>query len=799
MRKHIAIIQTIILSMCCATASAQTYYSTSQAQESFNNGIKIERQAEASGTTNGLEDAVSAYQRAIEADPDMVQAYIRLGYVLYALNRSDEGIRVLEKGLIRHTDNLELQHYLGLNLYQAGKINEAEEILMKVTSESKVQLPEAYFVLGKINLERGDKEKAANYFEKYTTASPNDTRSWQALSSAYIQQKDIDRAESALNHLLELSPNDSIALVNMGHVQYEKNNPDEAVRFYERAIKADPTRDDLLYTIASVYYLEGRYDEAIERFKQVLNKHRSHMSAQYFIADSELKLNRLDDAENHFKALQSKMPDYNYLKFKLAYIRVLKGQKPALSDIRKLIKNSTNSDELNFGAVILRKLGDRKNAIATHQMLKNQNENDPVYDLYLARDYLETKQYDEAIDILTQSFNQHKNPLAIELLSIVLLNKGSEQLVSGNFNDAKTTFEKAQSLNIHPQEATCNLAQILILENNKDEAYRLFQQVEHLSMQSPTAIKMAAQFDIFDQQYESAIQRLKQLSADQNQPQDGTVWYLMAIAQSNLGKWSEATDALANAEKLGVIDSPAKAIIEIQGIIQAYQNNDYARAEKLLSKTASYRDKMSPEDKVRYDYLTAISYLRNRKFAQAKTTLELTKTGFNKLTTEQKNQITKDGVLNLSFELAYVQYELNNFDAALTLLSGINSSESRSLEAAIRRKLAFQALKNKKYDLAQEHYTKLNTLVTSNNIDQYNLFITQLLINKASNPSEKFEKFIKQNIPESMLNYAIYLDNSGKSEQAMKYYRDYVSQGNGEHIHEVQQMLSTKSRVWGTK
>ena len=247
MRIHnLAIILAVVLTTGSANVYAQSHYSTSQAQESFNTGIKIERHAEANETTNGLEDAARAYQRALEADPDMVQAYIRLGYVLYALNRSDEGIQVLKTGLLRHPDNQELRHYLGLNLYQAGNVDEAEAILQDVTVNSSDQMPEAYFVLGKIHLERGDTTRAAEYFEKYTDAAPNDKRSWQALSSAYIQLRNIDASEQALNHLLELSPEDPIALINMGHIQYEKGQPDEAIQYYERALKADSTRDDLL-------------------------------------------------------------------------------------------------------------------------------------------------------------------------------------------------------------------------------------------------------------------------------------------------------------------------------------------------------------------------------------------------------------------------------------------------------------------------------------------------------------------------------------------------------------------------
>ena len=521
------------------------------------------------------------------------------------------------------------------------------------------------------------------------------------------------------------------------------------------------------------------------------------MSAQYFIADSELKLNRLDDAENHFKALQAKMPDYTYLSLKLAYIHFLQGKKNAVQEVKKILKSSTNPDELHFGAVILRKSGDKKTPVTTHEKLYKTYENDPVYALYLAREYVENKRYPEALDLLNDTIKRHKDPLAIEMLSFVLLQKGANDLIQGNLSDAKKTFEQAQELNIHPTEAICNLSQILILENKRDDAWRLFQKAESQSADSPSVIKMSAQFDIFDKRYDSAIRRLNQLKDNSKSDLDGSGWYLMAIAQSHLGQWDEATKSLTEAKKHGISDSPATAVIVIQNALQAFENNDYTRAEKALSVAAKYKDQMNPADKVRYDYLTAISHLRNRKFSQAKSSLESTKNGFNKLSDSEKKQVIETGSLNLSFELAYVQYELNNFDAAISLLSGINTTESKSLEAAIRRKLAFTALKNRKYDQAQEHYNKLTTLSSANTTDQYNLFITQLLTNKASNPADKLEKFVKQNMPESLLNYAIYLDNAGNNDEAMKYYRKYVEQNSGSHIEEVRQMLTSKARVWG--
>ena len=100
---------------------AQSHYATKQAQESYDSGIKLERRAEEKGEKSYLKDAEAAYREAISAEPNMAPAYVRLGYVLYALNRSEEGVEVLTGAVQRNPENVELKHYLGLNLYQSGK------------------------------------------------------------------------------------------------------------------------------------------------------------------------------------------------------------------------------------------------------------------------------------------------------------------------------------------------------------------------------------------------------------------------------------------------------------------------------------------------------------------------------------------------------------------------------------------------------------------------------------------------------------------------------------------------------
>ena len=80
-----------------------------------------------------------------------------------------------------------------------------------------------------------------------------------------------------------------------------------------------------------------------------------------------------ETAEEAFKALQTKMPDYRYVKLKLAYIRMMRGDNKALDDVRTLIESTQNADDLHFGAVMLRKKGETDESLAIHQRLYDEN------------------------------------------------------------------------------------------------------------------------------------------------------------------------------------------------------------------------------------------------------------------------------------------------------------------------------------------------------------------------------------------------------------------------------------------
>ncbi|HEY3760697.1 MAG TPA: tetratricopeptide repeat protein, partial [Verrucomicrobiae bacterium] len=81
-----------------------------------------------------MNDAVGHFQKAIEIDPDYVEAYNNLGDVYFFNHQRDEAIGCFQKAAQLAPDNEEVQHNLGLAFAQKGQLDDAIAHFQKAVS-----------------------------------------------------------------------------------------------------------------------------------------------------------------------------------------------------------------------------------------------------------------------------------------------------------------------------------------------------------------------------------------------------------------------------------------------------------------------------------------------------------------------------------------------------------------------------------------------------------------------------------------------------------------------------------------
>ncbi len=114
--------------------------------------------------------AIKSFNKAIENDPDLIDAWVSLGN-LFAAKKDPIAETYYNSALNIDPENSELSFVRGNYFYQLGKIVKAKKDYMKVTQLDKQNSP-AFFNIGLIYLEQDSIAKANQFFDFAVKTNP---------------------------------------------------------------------------------------------------------------------------------------------------------------------------------------------------------------------------------------------------------------------------------------------------------------------------------------------------------------------------------------------------------------------------------------------------------------------------------------------------------------------------------------------------------------------------------------------------------------------------------------------------
>jgi tetratricopeptide (TPR) repeat protein len=131
-----------------------------------------------------FEDAIAAYDRAIEIDPDYVTAWKNKGNVLYSLGKYNESLEALNKALELVPDYGLAWYSKGLTLYEMGRYGEsvaAYEMALKTFPENAG----IWYNKGKALYDEGKYDAAIGCYDKAIKLNPSFAEAWHAKGVAF--------------------------------------------------------------------------------------------------------------------------------------------------------------------------------------------------------------------------------------------------------------------------------------------------------------------------------------------------------------------------------------------------------------------------------------------------------------------------------------------------------------------------------------------------------------------------------------------------------------------------------------
>ena len=236
-------------------------------------------------TKQNNESAIEMFERALGIDPKYSLAYVALAeayslkYIFYDGNPKWLGkiISANDKALELDPNLIEAQFGNGLVLYHQKRFKQACQAFQKVIDQNKNFYP-AYRWAGSGYLILGDYDTAINYFKKATEIKPYSEEPWIYLQMVYRKTQDYDAAEKigqkaleVVERRLEAYPDDVIALSRLSALYASMGNKKLALETLNKVLIYDPKDGLALYNCACTCAQIGEKAQALEFLQKAID------------------------------------------------------------------------------------------------------------------------------------------------------------------------------------------------------------------------------------------------------------------------------------------------------------------------------------------------------------------------------------------------------------------------------------------------------------------------------------------------------------------------------------------------
>jgi tetratricopeptide (TPR) repeat protein len=292
------------------------------------------------GRKGDVEGARAAAEKALEIDPNLTDAKLRVAEILVDVGYSEGDQEKVQRGQQMVEEVLAAGNPSASALMVMAKINLAQQKIdeaikgMRAALEIDPNNPQAHFVLGtalsmkgegpaartelartleidpgmfearrilaQVHSSLGEHEYAIEEARRYLTVKPDSMQTRILLAQSLVILRRMDEALSELNAIPE-SDRTADVLYALGRVQIVAGNDVEAREYLTRANELMPTHHDILRNLVRLDRKEGRFAESVARVGAAVEADPENAKL-YTLSGLVAQMDgRSDDAEKAFQ------------------------------------------------------------------------------------------------------------------------------------------------------------------------------------------------------------------------------------------------------------------------------------------------------------------------------------------------------------------------------------------------------------------------------------------------------------------------------------------------------------------
>ena len=303
-------------------------------------------QGELNLAQGSYDNAVQAFEKALELDPALARSHFLLGKTYQKKNEPEKAYEIYWIGLNLHPDHAlsRLEASL-IDIQTFNNLTKAETNLRLVTQFPSLllasDLAKAHYHLGWIHEEAKQLDFALKEYKKaFELESLNET-----YASAFKKLSQ-DKSFSELPTDLKINE-ESLHFLTIGNRYLEENRIVDALAQYHAALKADPKNFLAHFQVGQVFERQKKWKNAIGEYEKSLKIKGTHIESYVAIAKIHIRYFDFDKALSYIEKVKTIQPRSALIYSLSGYYYAQKGDlEKAVSEYKK----STELDSENFDA-----------------------------------------------------------------------------------------------------------------------------------------------------------------------------------------------------------------------------------------------------------------------------------------------------------------------------------------------------------------------------------------------------------------------------------------------------------------
>lgn len=241
------------------------------------------------------QDALEAYDKAIQLQPNYEDAWNGRGKALNHLQRYSEAIASFDSALKIQPNNLESWNEKGnvqIKLQQYSEAITSFDKAVKIQPKNSLAWHKRGIALH--NLRRY--QEAVESYDQAVEHKPDYSEAWYQRGNALINLQKAKEAVESYDKAVQFQPNYQIAWYSKGSVLNNLRNFPEAVKSFDQALKLNPDDYESWYNRGWALHQMQRYEEAVNSYDKAVKLRPNSNQTWYNLGNALYNLKQYQEA-----------------------------------------------------------------------------------------------------------------------------------------------------------------------------------------------------------------------------------------------------------------------------------------------------------------------------------------------------------------------------------------------------------------------------------------------------------------------------------------------------------------------